>query len=415
MAVLCFTGTPGFAQGLDGPVNLPPTSFDGQGFNDDAGCAFMRAGVSGTTVWVPRVDQTRTPICGLAPTFAAPAPVVAAVPVPVGTPDPIAPEPVMADALPSDTGAPMATVASLTTAPRMVAAAPVVVVAPVVMAAPAERRMTLAQACAETAATGRILTNSATGQPVVCPSAAPVVLAAVETAPTMAAEPPSMTLSAACAASQDSGIRYINAATGRPIDCSVMTGPVDNTLDALQGGGPVPASNPTGLVAPYSGPPRGYEPVWTDGRLNPNRGFPPIATSQYQVLPLDGRNSGGSDFLPLSRDQMAARMAVAPAVTDRVSTQSAAQVMPANPVATATTTTAGHRFVQVGTYGDPANADRAAAALRGLGLPVGFATITRNGAALQIVAAGPFASAAEMQAALQAARAAGYGDAFTRP
>jgi cell division protein FtsN len=70
--------------------------------------------------------------------------------------------------------------------------------------------------------------------------------------------------------------------------------------------------------------------------------------------------------------------------------------------------------VQVGTYGDPANAERAAARLRSLGLPVGFANITRNGQALQVVAAGPFSDVAALRSALNAARSAGYGDAFTR-
>ena len=70
-------------------------------------------------------------------------------------------------------------------------------------------------------------------------------------------------------------------------------------------------------------------------------------------------------------------------------------------------------FVQVGTYGDPANAANAQATLQALGLPVAVSTITRNGRNLQIVAAGPLA-AADLNAALSAARAAGYADAYIR-
>jgi len=61
-----------------------------------------------------------------------------------------------------------------------------------------------------------------------------------------------------------------------------------------------------------------------------------------------------------------------------------------------------------------ANADGAAARLRGAGLPTARANITSKGKAMQIVLAGPFASGAEAQAALSVARRAGFGDAFIR-
>jgi cell division protein FtsN len=441
------------AQGLEGPVSLPPESFTGMTFNDANGCAYMRAGVSGSTVWVARVDQSREPICGLAPTFgpAAPAPVVAeAAPVPApesaavvtAMPDP-APAPVLAPAVRE--GAPIATVASLTTRPDLTpdprpvaAAAPVLAPVLAPMPAPQPRQMTLAQACAgrtgiqpglissrtgqpvdcggavttgavttgtvttgavpqmtvaqicaQTAASGVRYVNQATGLPIDCPTAAPVVLASATM--TATTEPPRMTLATACAMSAQSGVRYINAATGQPIDCGTTsaqmapatgfdTATVAQTVQG-QEGTPVitlpfgiatstPNSNPVGVIRGYTGPPPGYEPVWTDGRLNPNRGNPPPA----DVVRMSSRN-------------------VPAAAVQAVS---------------------GHRYVQIGTYGDPANADRAAATLRGLGLPVGFATVTRNGDALRVVAAGPFATQAELDAALRAARSAGYGDAFTR-
>jgi len=70
--------------------------------------------------------------------------------------------------------------------------------------------------------------------------------------------------------------------------------------------------------------------------------------------------------------------------------------------------------VQVGSFGDPDNAARTGQRLQALGLPVGCANITRNGQALRVVAAGPFADAAALNNALQAARSIGFGDAFTR-
>jgi hypothetical protein len=448
-------GTGAFAQGLEGPVSLPPSSFTGMTFNDANGCAFTRAGVSGSTVWVARVDQSRQPICGLAPTFGPEAPATPAPePVMAETPTPTPPPPAVAT---DRSDAPIATVATLTTAPYLTPApvpAPVVTAArqetrrtvaeacagrtgvqpglirsstgqpidcggtPIVTSAAmtgsrqaqAVPRMTIAQACAQSAASGLQYINQATGLPVDCPAttASQVTLASAPAglmaAPLATAETPRMTLSSACMMSQQTGIRYINAATNQPINCGAMvanadaghmtahpavyspgfnTAAVAQTVQA-QGSTPlvtlpfgiatsVPNSNPTGVVRGYTGPPPGYEPVWTDGRLNPDRGIPPDAAGH-----LSSRN--------------------VPVVTD-----APAQVM-----------MSGHRYVQVGTYGDPANAQRAAATLHGLGLPVGLATFHRNGAALQVVAAGPFSSAADLDAALRAARAAGYSDAFTR-
>jgi len=71
-------------------------------------------------------------------------------------------------------------------------------------------------------------------------------------------------------------------------------------------------------------------------------------------------------------------------------------------------------LVQVGTFGQSANAAGVKARLAALGLPVSTQKITRKGKVLQIVFAGPFGSAAEAQTALATARAAGFGDAILR-
>jgi len=72
------------------------------------------------------------------------------------------------------------------------------------------------------------------------------------------------------------------------------------------------------------------------------------------------------------------------------------------------------RFVQVGTFGVEANSRGAVARLQSAGLPVAIGRTERGGRALQIVMAGPFASEADLRAALGAARAMGFSDAFTR-
>ncbi|MBN2631536.1 MAG: SPOR domain-containing protein, partial [Rhodobacteraceae bacterium] len=92
----------------------------------------------------------------------------------------------------------------------------------------------------------------------------------------------------------------------------------------------------------------------------------------------------------------------------RVSVSSKSQGASDGPAKTATMT---RRYVQVGTFGQPANAEGASSRLSRLGLPVARSNITKGGQPLQIVLAGPFASAGE---ALSAARRAGFGDAFIR-
>jgi hypothetical protein len=65
---------PASAQGLQAPsppAEQPPDSFEGAQFVDSRGCVYVRAGLSGTTTWVPRVNRQRQQVCGAEPTLAA--------------------------------------------------------------------------------------------------------------------------------------------------------------------------------------------------------------------------------------------------------------------------------------------------------------------------------------------------------
>jgi cell division septation protein DedD len=118
----------------------------------------------------------------------------------------------------------------------------------------------------------------------------------------------------------------------------------------------VPASNPTVATDTQITRPAGYENVWNDGRLNPNRGLP--------------------------KPQAAAPRAKA----------------------------SGHSFVQVGTFGDHGNAARLGQQLAGLGLP---AHVLNRGQ-MKMVVTGPFSDASALRNALATVRNLGFSDAYTR-
>lgn len=71
-------------------------------------------------------------------------------------------------------------------------------------------------------------------------------------------------------------------------------------------------------------------------------------------------------------------------------------------------TSVGAPYVQVGAFAQTANAERAIATLKGLGLPVSVGV----GGRLRVILAGPFASSAEVSNALALVRRNGYRDAF---
>ncbi len=71
------------------------------------------------------------------------------------------------------------------------------------------------------------------------------------------------------------------------------------------------------------------------------------------------------------------------------------------------------RWLQVGAFADPANAQRALARLGALGLP--RATLAVKGGRLKAVLAGPFDDRAAFDAARGALRQAGFADLLARP
>ena len=66
--------------------------------------------------------------------------------------------------------------------------------------------------------------------------------------------------------------------------------------------------------------------------------------------------------------------------------------------------------MQVGSFGDPANAARLIARLQAAGLPVASA----KSGNLKVIAAGPFRSPADLNQALNIVRGMGFADAYLR-
>jgi len=204
--------------------------------------------------------------------------------------------------------------------------------------------------------------------------------------------------------------------------------------------------------------PQGYRPVWSDDRLNPRRAQGTIAgkaamelvwTStvprrlierstgrdmtaynpnlQYPYTDLTTQVRAGTQAaqaVTLSTRSMPKAQAQAqPQVQAQVQAKAKPQVSqkakvervsiraaPPSPVAARV---AG-RFVQVGAFADPANANRVVGRLQAAGLPVSIQRTTSKGKPVQVILAGPFADAAATSHGLSAARAAGFRDAFPR-
>ena len=411
------------AQSVALPAEFPPASYTASQYVDSKGCAFVRAGMDGVVNWVPRVDRSRNQLCNFKPTVTRtagvtppPAPAVPVITVqdrtaPVGTPAARTP---VARPAPRVAATPRVVAPVRTAATTRPAPAPT----PRVVTAPPPRRISFAEACEGRFGVQTGFISARTGQPIDCGAAPQVAAARVQATPA----PLRLTLAAACQRQLETGQRLIDAATGAPIVCAApvqiaqaaaVTAPVSTAcgIAGLTGNdrypvrcGPqtqspsgilvarratspaatalsthaaevaalatgVPASNVIGASAQGARVPKGYARVWADGRINPQRG--------------------------LKKPQVAVR----------VSTRSVAPAAVQAPAAAS-----GHRYVQVGSFGDPANAARLIARLHAAGMPVA----SGKSGGLKIIAAGPFRSPRDLQRALGMVRGMGFADAYTR-
>lgn len=177
---------PASAQGLQAPsppAEQPPDSFEGAQFVDSRGCVYVRAGLSGTTTWVPRVNRQRQQVCGAEPTLAAGA----------------RPDPQAADApdRPRTAAAPPTAKGAREPSPEAGGPAP-------------RRRISRSEACAGRSGVQPDMISARTGAPIDC-GPAPAAEAP--------ADPRRMTLARICAEQARGDRRFVDARTGRPIVC----------------------------------------------------------------------------------------------------------------------------------------------------------------------------------------------------
>ena len=401
------TATLAEAQGvrqLGGPRNLPPAGFTGQQFADNDGCVYLRAGFGGQTTWVPRISANRRPLCGFPPTFGAQ---VAAAADAAMAPDPQATAPVMAPVT-----APVAAQPAPPAA-RPVVAQPVIAPPPPAPSYAPPRRSFFAMLFGPPPVGNPIplVPVAPPAQQVAQPVAQPVA------PPQMAARPayttPAANAQAQCVPGSPVLETVVLRSGGAALVCTRGDGTLIGWRPPLFANGMVGAAltprlmqgarlvitqpQATARVATANPnavpkPPKGYKLAWTDDRLNPMRGIGTAAgqAQQDQVW---------------TRDIPAQGVVAAPQAQTRVAVSTMSAPAPATRQAA---------YVQVGTFGQPANADGVRARLSSLGLPVSTSQITHKGKVLQIVYAGPFATTAEAQSALATTHSAGYGDAILK-
>ena len=421
------------------PAEFPPASFTGSQYVDSRGCIFVRAGIAGSTTWVPRVSSSRQNLCGATPTFAngAAPQTTAQAAMPPGailiTPQQTPTASPTAQARPAQLATPQ---------PARVAATPPRVLAPTQPQAQPQPRMVNARMAPQAP-----VMIERPGKPM-------QTVASITTPPTIgrAAQAQQQTTSAnRCAAA---GVRC-GPQTQDPVGYRSGTGPIVATPGMVVHRSDLHRLDPQTRIVPRhvaemqaqvigaNVVPKGYRPVWTDDRLNPLRAHGTVAGQKAMELVwtdtvprrLIDRSTGRdmtaynpnvvypyTDLATQTRAGVLAAQNVTVSTSGRVQEQPKLKPRQQAPVAQVATRSTqqpapqnlSSRFVQVGAFANPANADGAVRRLQTAGLPVSTYNVTRKGTSMRVVLAGPFESSAGLSQGLGIARSAGFGDAFAR-
>ncbi len=426
------------------PAEFPPASYMGKQYVDSTGCVFIRAGIDGTVSWVPRITRARQGVCGFRPTFAGQ----------------------VAQAEPAQT-APAAGVTQITLAApaqAVPATAPAPQPRPVTVAAPRPQPQPQPrpQVVRQVAAPAPMIVEKpvqSQRQPQTLPPRQPRQ-PALRTAPSVAS---------GCVGGSPISTLYLR---GKGVRCGPQTMPIvaprnpafpEPRGDVERGGfafaaAPIEVSPHTRIVPRHVAinrlnttnvqVPKGYNPVWEDGRLNPHRAEQSLAGHQAMTLiwtstvprrlinRADGRDVTASvplvypftdyavqqqqlgEVSIVQRDgQTLKRIVHNPGRTSRqapvYSSRSTPPMAPKATRAQPKGEVAADGFVQVGAFRDPEAAQRLAREVQRMGLPVREGRYTRSGTTLRLVIAGPFDGQREVSRVVSRLRGAGYS-AFAR-
>ena len=367
---------------IPAPRELPPVSFKGAQFVDSGGCVFVRAGIDGRVMWVPRVNGARKVLCGYPPSFAAAAPPPDAPAVTVSAPPALRPAVQTAPAPAPRT--PMLETAARADGPRCPARAPIRSIAPlqgggtVILCLSRAGLLDQPATIARLEGAAPLPTRVAAGGDtvLVCPRTAPIAQRLA-----LAAGGTTLLCTAADGSLADLAIPGRRAASSAPV---ATNAPMPTLLAAAAA---------TDLLQPVV--PQGYKLAWQDNRLNANRARGTAAgqAAQDRVW---------------TRETPARLVSAAPQPVLRVSTQTEPARLRVSTMGQAAT-----HYVQVGSFAQTANADAAAMRLADLGLPVAARPANKGGRAVVVVMAGPF-DADQARAALALTRRSGFANAILR-
>ncbi|MGJ8616168.1 MAG: SPOR domain-containing protein [Sulfitobacter sp.] len=400
------------------PAEFPPASYKGKQYVDSRGCVFIRAGIDGNVAWIPRVTRARKTVCGFQPSLAGQ---VASAPEPTAA---VAPAEIAVNTAPVAKPAPQRVTKPRRTAPvvvrqtapkRRVATRPVAV-APAPQVVTTVRRGQVQTSCpGASALSGQYLRGNGKDAVRCGPQGAAIIGSGnVVSGVQIAAAP-----------SQYRTETEVTAHT-RIVPKHVAHNRINTRAVTV---------------------PKGYKSVWEDGRLNPYRAEQSLAGRNQMLLvwtqtvprrlidTKTGRDVTTSvpliypyiDIFTQSKElgqvtivqrdgQIAKRVIRNPGVRKPVysSRSKPKAATRKSTVAAKPRALAGKRYVQIGTFGKPANAQQSAQNIARMGYPARIGKHRKGGRSYLTVQAGPFNDAAALQSAINKLRGAGYTDAFAR-